>query len=1145
MQLLSYLSNVRRRAALALVSSILSFSVSAFSPDSYPKSSPLASGKWVMIAVPETGLYKMDAAMLRAAGFNDAARVRVYGTGGSRMPDVLSERYAVNALPLNHSEALSDGSLVFYGYAGDHWEVSTGTRYHREMSPYTEQGYYLLTEVEHADSAKVEPMAWSESSSSAPATEAICRMQHEQNLTLATEVGPLFLGEDMTRTRKRDFTFATPGRVENSDVWIETQFAHFHTGSKAQLEFYINDTKDVEQSTDAVPATTVSNYVYGSLTNTRRTVRPSTLNEFKLTLSYQPTATPKWANLDYICVNYTRGLQLAAGDSFDFWLQRITAELQGPADTRVWCVEQFEPVCAVETRYEGGVHKIFNSGSITRRYVAWTPTAAMSKPTIVGAVSNQDLHAQAAGEQAEMIIISPRLYRDAAERLARLHQDVQGMSVRVVDPTEVYLEYGAGNADISALRRYLKNVFDLQANSDTPLRYVLLMGRATMDCAERSAETSAQGYIQLPWWVVRQGRLSMSSNDGYGTDDFLAMLDDNSGGEMGINNLSVALGRIPVLTADEGLVIADKISSYMTQAKKTGWKNRVVIMADDEDRGVHLHQAENLIDLMERTKLQQNIVDKVYIDAYEMTGGTYPAAREEMYRALDEGAAWWIFTGHANNHSWTGEGMLTYSDINSMYLRNLPFLLASTCDFLRWDCETISGGEIMFKERYGGAVGMISATRPVYISDNAYFLNAFGRAMAARDENGRLYTHGRVYQNLKNDIRDNRDQRISNTNRLRFVFMGDPAVPMVTPDNIVRVETVNGKPIDDIEDQVIIGALGRPVIEGSVTDPAGNVLTDFNGVVSLEIFDATRSVTTLAHGNGIEDTYDRHGDRLYSGSAQVKDGRFKLTAAMPSLVADNFRRATMSMYAYALNSNDEAVGINTDFYVFGFDEPETPDTSAPEIEKFVLNHDGFTSGDQVNYAPMVIARVSDDLGLNLSTAGVGHNMTLTLDGNTTYADVSSFFTPDANGNPSGVINYALSDLAEGFHELRLRVFDTSGNMAEKTIEFYACENISPQIFDVYTDANPAVSSANFYVKHDRPENITEVSVTVYNLMGSPLWTGSAKGMSDGDVSAPVSWNLTDMSGRRVPRGIYLYRASITTDNVTYETASRRIAVAAE
>lgn len=46
------------------------------------------------------------------------------------------------------------------------------------------------------------------------------------------------------------------------------------------------------------------------------------------------------------------------------------------------------------------------------------------------------------------------------------------------------------------------------------------------------------------------------------------------------------------------------------------------------------------------------------------------------------------------------------------------------------------------------------------------------------------------------------------------------------------------------------------------------------------------------------------------------------------------------------------------------------------------------------------------------------------------------------------------------------------------------------------------------------------------------------------LSYPVKWNLTDNAGRRVPRGIYLYRASINADGQQSETVTHRIAVTA-
>jgi hypothetical protein len=729
--------------------------------------------------------------------------------------------------------------------------------------------------------------------------------------------------------------------------------------------------------------------------------------------------------------------------------------------------------------------------------------------------------------------------------LAELHRNGSDtLKVKVVNVNDVYNEFGSGSGDVSALRKYLKMIYDRSAGSDHPLRFALMMGRMTYDNRQLTAGTKSLGIQTIPAWCVTSNSASLSDNDGYCTDDFLAMLEDGSGSDLGLDQLSIAVGRIPSTSLTSARETVDKIEQYINQSKMTQWKQRVLFLADDEDSGVHMKQTESMVSNIEAAD-SKSLNEKVYIDAYEKTNGNYPQAREVMFRYLNEGVVWWNFVGHANNHAWTHDGQFTFNDINNLYLRNIPFIYAATCDFLRWDSNTQSGGEILFEERYGGCIGMVSAIRPVYITENGYLTNAVGRAFASRDEAGRLLTSGQIYQHAKNDIRNDLGNRVRNENRLRYVFMGDPALRLAMPSNIITLDSIDDKPVTE-DNQITLQALGNPVIKGSVTTPDGTLLSNFNGLVSVEIYDAEQSVTTNGNGDdGEAVTFETYGNKIYAGSAKVTNGKFSLQVAMPSEIADNFRPATMALYAYDTQDDTEAIGLNRDFYVYGFNDNAVEDKEAPTIESFVLNHSSFKSGDTVNNEPMVIASVSDNVGINVSLAGIGHQMTLTLDDNTTYTDVTHYYTPGTDERPSGTINYPLSDLADGNHTLKLRVWDTSGNSESETIEFYVMQNLAPTIYSVYTDANPASTSANFYITHDRPDCMVTVTVTVYDLLGRAIWAGSQTGMSDMFTSVPVTWDLTDYAGRRVNRGIYLYRAAISTDDETFETASRRIAVTAQ
>lgn len=1129
-----------------LISAIMAFiglaapRAAAFDSDTYAQQSVLASGSWVKISVDHSGLYIIPNAALRSWGFSDPSRVRIHGYGGRRIPDALSLHNYIDDLPLTASE-VTDAGIVFYAAGPDTWVTSTGQYCHSESNLYSTKGYYFITEATDGTDAPAIPATGVAADAAGAATLGYARLHHEQNGVLASEAGALFVGEDFRFTSARDYDFKTPGKPADEPVWFECQFFHYHQGATATLSFTADGTALPEVSTDRIPATSTSHYVHGSVGTTRHTFTPASADAFRLGLRYTPGRVAEKANLDYISVNYRRRLEMDAAGYVEFWSQESTLGFDTKGtDTRVWDVTDPANVELVNTRAgASGILTWSVSRTGTRAYVAWRPGATLPQPSFAGRVAAQNLHYPSG--TPDMIIISSPAYTSQAKRIADLHLKHDSLQVNIVDPELIYNEFSSGTPDVSGIRRYLKMVYDRGNEAGRPLRYVLLMGRATLDHRMILESSRRLSPNTVPWWLSDNAKLAMSDNDGFGTDDFIAMLDDDSGRDLGLDDLSVAVGRIPLLSASEGDELIDKLIQYVEKSKKTGWKNRLIVLADNDDGSVHLQQAERMVDFMLATEGQQHVITKIYIDAYDRIGGTYPDARNEMFHGLDEGMIWWFFTGHASNHAWTGDGMLTFSDINSMYLRNLPFVVASTCDFLRWDSETISGGEIMYKERYGGAIGMISATRPVYIADNDYFLSAMGRNTLARDSQGRLLPAGEVYRRAKNNILNSQGDHRSNTNRLRFVFMGDPAMRPVSPDNIVELLTINGQSVN-IDDQITIGALGTATLTGRITAPDGTPLTDFDGIVNVELFDALRSLVTNGFGTGTIETFDTQGDKLYAGSAKVTNGEFTLKMAMPSNVADNFRPATLSMYAYATNSDAEAIGVNRDFYVYGYDEPEQPDTIPPVIETMYLNHDQFADGQIVNSSPMLIATLSDNVGINLSKAGIGQQISLSLDDKTSYNDVSTYYTPATDGSPTGTLNYPLDALADGPHTLRLTVFDTSGNIARRTISFTVSDKAAPQIFDVFTDANPASTAANFYVRHDRPENILTTTITVYDLMGHPIWESTVKGMSDMDLTTPVTWNLTDYSGRRVQRGIYLYRATITTDNATYDTTSRRIAV---
>ncbi len=111
----------------------------------YAAKSVLAEGKWAKIRVPETGLYQLTDAYVRKLGFTSLARVKVYGYGGNLQPEKLDAEYLAAHDDLKEVPVYeADGRKVFYGLGPVTWSTNSSAR--RTRNPYSDYGYYFLTE---------------------------------------------------------------------------------------------------------------------------------------------------------------------------------------------------------------------------------------------------------------------------------------------------------------------------------------------------------------------------------------------------------------------------------------------------------------------------------------------------------------------------------------------------------------------------------------------------------------------------------------------------------------------------------------------------------------------------------------------------------------------------------------------------------------------------------------------------------------------------------------------------------------------------------------------------------------------------------------------------------------------------------------
>lgn len=1124
----------------------------AFDLSVYAEKSKLASGTWVKVAVTGGGMHCIPESTLRSWGFSDPSKVKVYGYGARRLPEQLNETYA-DDLPQTPSEAVAGKGIYFYAEGPVTWTLQTYEYYRPAQNPFTTTGYYFLSDSDSAPRLVPEKSGFPNTTETA-ATMFYDRVFHEVEKVSPGEAGHQLLGEDFRYTPTQNFSFSLPDLVEGEPTRLLVSFMGLSRTGASSLTFTANGQTLPTAVTDNIPRSD-DKYRHAVEAVVKKEI-DLTGNSLNLGITFKTNATVSLANLNYISVNYPRRLRLPSSKRLTFYLTSDSRDRYGrlsgaSSSTRIWDVTQPLAITRVDAAVNGGeaVWESSYAGS-ARTYVAWEPDGEFPAPTYVENVSNQNLHGKST---PEMVIFTPGEWRAQAERLAKFHrEDPNGkLDVLVLTPQQIYNEFSSGVPDAQAFRKLLKMFYDRgNAGDGKKLRYAMFFSRPTYDNRRLTQKVqSLGGYPMLPAWFTDRG---LHDNDSYTSDDIFSFLEDGSGATTSRDVLCIAVGRIPATSPTEAKNAVDKILNYVNRSPRGIWKNTFILTADDGDNAQHMKQAEALAGWIEGNSPDADgFIKKVYIDEYELVGGKYPEARSKFYRYLDEGALWWSFQGHADPASLTAEGLVTYTDLNQLYLKHWPVVYAATCDFMRWDSSVTSGAEILFKNPSGGVIAAISAVRPVYITENGILSEAFGRQVLSRDENGMINTIGEIYRRAKNDYRDKQGDITPNDNKLRYVLLGDPAMRMAMPSYKVVLDEIAGKPVEPVEtaeEPAQLMARQQTTVSGRIVDVSGTQLSDFNGVVSLTLYDAQFSTTTLGHSEGDKEgkplTFDQQGGRLFVGNATVKGGAFTVKVVMPAEVADNYRPAAFNMYAYAEDGR-EASGICRDFYVYGTDPDALPDTEAPVIESIYLNHPSFSNGQEVNPSPMLIATVTDDRAMNMSSAGVGHQMAAYLDGgDKTYDDVSDYFTPFSDGTPGGSIAYPIENLAPGNHSLRLRVWDTGPNSTEATIEFVVSKSIAPTLYDVYTDVNPVSTQANFYISHDRPDRNLTVTIEVFDLMGRPLWQATETGRSDMFTSMPITWDLLDSGGRRVPRGIYLYRATISDDDSGEKTstASRKLAV---
>ena len=256
----------------------------------------------------------------------------------------------------------------------------------------------------------------------------------------------------------------------------------------------------------------------------------------------------------------------------------------------------------------------------------------------------------------------------------------------------------------------------------------------------------------------------------------------------------------------------------------------------------------------------------------------------------------------------------------------------------------------------------------------------------------------------------------------------------------------------------------------------------------------------------------------------MKNGYFSFEFIVPKDINYSFGKGKISLYAE--NGSFDAAGFDTSFIVGGIDTNAPVDNQGPEVQLF-LNDENFVNGGITSSSPLLIVKASDEFWINTVGNGVGHDLTLILDGNTASPIVlNDYYVADLDSYQSGEIQYNLRDLSAGQHTAEVKIWDANNNSSLARIEFTVNDAAEVTIDRVLNYPNPFTTKTTFFFEHNQSCSSLNTQIQIYTVSGRLVRTINQEVPTAGFRIEGIDWDGRDDFGDQLAKGVYVYRVSV-------------------
>ncbi len=1086
-------------------------------------SSVLASGQWVKLGVTSKGIYKVDFETLKNAGFNPATlktdNIQIFGQGGGMLPqsnqasrpDDLQES-AFYSVGLDDDSFDPADYLLFFAEGPNLEFINNDGHLVYQKNLYADTVYYFLT-IGSQPGKRME-IVTNKGNDHPIVSSYIGYAYHESELRNILSSGREWYGELVSASKALDIHFSDiPPLTQGTSVKVISTVLN-RSKEKANFSFSLNGS-----NIGFIEVSGVGSGIYddkGVVATDTLVVDQSQVNQqgsFDIRVSFSAAGNGLFDNL---MVSYESPLEQYGSVTFfssPAGLNNTTSTFRinnVNQETVIWDISDPRNSVIQEFTLAENQAKFGALTQSLKEYVVFSgsdfPLPLASQP-----VANQDLHGM---RVPNLLIVAHPMFTIEAERLAAFRTQNDLLEVQVVTPQEIYNEFSSGGQDVTAIRDFARYLY--QRSSD--LKYLLLFGRCSFDY--KNIIQNNTNYVP-----TYQSRNSVDPIYSHNSDDYFGFLDEDEGiwseelSGVGGHILDISVGRLPVTTVQEARGVVDKLIHYASSPATLGsWRQDIYYVADDGDFNLHQRDADRLATMVDTSNQDFN-VHKIYMDAFPQdqtpNGESADAVNQAIEEAIKKGALIINYTGHGSEFRWADETILDHQMIDSWdNFDRLPLFVTATCEFGRHDDpKRISGAEKLIINPQGGAIGLVTTARPVFASKNFILNRAFYEIALELTDSG-YPTLGDIFKYTKNDSY----AIVANRN---FALLGDPSMKLSYPRKNLRITEIAA---DGLAAGDTVHALSMVRMKGTVTNEAGEPILNYEGTAEITVFDKETTTETLGSEGGRTFTFKERNSVIFRGQASIKSGQFEVNFVVPKNINYQTGQGKISLYALSSNGLEDAGGATNSFIIGGSNNNAPLDNVPPQITLF-MDDTSFVDGGSTGNSTVLLARITDKSGINISNIGIGQDISALLNSQKEFV-LNDFFTADLDSYQSGWVRYPIDDLDEGKQTINVKVWDVYNNSNDASLDFYVFDGDRLELSRVLNYPNPFRESTTFLIDHNQPGATLEVEVRIFDQQGKLVHQILTNYENSPSSIEGTTWNGTNSNGIELKRGIYLYQVIV-------------------